>query len=484
MSPRSAATRRPAAFDRLEDRRLLTLTMNGASISAIQQQAFNGVVAVVGDTNIRDTPASFNSVTIDWGDGQTSTGQVVGPVTFGVFQVVGNHTYAQAQPRPYTTLISVTTISGANASAVGSATVAAPPFLVAVNAISAAPGDLVPADGIVATFLSPSAADNAPSDFSALINWGDGQTTIGTIQGGPTAFNVIGSHVYALAGSYTISVTVAPPSGPSSTATGLADILPPFSPTSRLIVVPVSQVFSGTVATFTDPNTSDVASDFTASIAWGDGGTTPGTVTGSNGTFAIQGTYTYTSAGTYAATITVADPTGATFTVVDTATVTTQGVPGTGATLTGGLADAPANGPHSAAGFTNTDRPIFSGTATPFAIVQLYARHVNVDAQLPLGEAVADAQGRWTLTTGPLAVGTYIVSATVTIPGGYPSNLITLTNANGTDLVYIDLTPKLVRWLSHGQRAVAHHHPGPRATHLRMPTPPGRGPSISRGGRG
>jgi hypothetical protein len=453
---------------------LLTLTMTGASISATQQQPFNGVVAVVGDTYLRDTPASFNSVTINWGDGQTSAGQVVGPVTLGVFQVVGSHTYAQAQARPYTTLISVTTIGGADASAVGSATVAAPPFLVQVNAISAAPGDSVPPDGIVATFLSPSAADDAPSDFSALINWGDGQTTVGTIQGGPAAFTVIGSHVYAAAGTFTTSVTVAVVNGPASTATGQADIAvpSPFAPTSRAIVVPVSQVFSGTVATFTDPNTSDLASGFTASIAWGDSSATPGTVTGSDGTFAVQGTYTYPNAGTYTVTITVADPTSATFIVTDTANVTTQGLPGSGSALTGGLADATANGPHAAAGFTNTDRPIFSGTAAPFAIVQLYARHFNVDAQLPLGEAVADAYGHWTLTTGPLAVGTYIVTATVTIPGGYPSNLITLTNANGTDLVYIDLSPRLVRWLSHGEKAVPHHRRMGIA-HRRGPAPVG-----------
>ena len=92
-----------------------------------------------------------------------------------------------------------------------------------------------------------------------------------------------------------------------------------YTSTSKPIVVPVSQVFSGMVATFTDPNTSDLASIFTASIAWGDGNTTPATVIGSNGSFAVQGTYTYLKAGTNTVTVTVADQSGNTFTVMDTA---------------------------------------------------------------------------------------------------------------------------------------------------------------------
>ena len=69
--------------------------------------------------------------------------------------------------------------------------------------------------------------------------------------------------------------------------------------------------------------------------------------------------------------------------------------------FTGGLTVSIANGPFSSSGYTNTNRPTFSGTATPFATVQLYARYLNIDSQLPLGEAVAGANGQWTLTTGP-----------------------------------------------------------------------------------
>jgi hypothetical protein len=56
--------------------------------------------------------------------------------------------------------------------------------------------------------------------------------------------------------------------------------------------------------------------------------------------------------------------------------------------------------------------------------------------------------------------GTYTITATVTIPGGYPSQMMTLQNSNDSQLVYIDLSPALVRWLSHGQKAIPQHHNG------------------------
>ena len=60
-----------------------------------------------------------------------------------------------------------------------------------------------------------------------------------------------------------------------------------------------------TVATFTDSNTTDVAGGFTASINWGDGRTTSGTVTGSNGSFAVSGGHTYADEGTDPLTVTI-----------------------------------------------------------------------------------------------------------------------------------------------------------------------------------
>src|ERR1700720_1458928 len=47
------------------------------------------------------------------------------------------------------------------------------------------------------------------------------------------------------------------------------------------------------VASFTDGTLTDTAANFTATIDWGDGVTTSGTVVGSNGNFTVQGGHTY-----------------------------------------------------------------------------------------------------------------------------------------------------------------------------------------------
>ena len=55
----------------------------------------------------------------------------------------------------------------------------------------------------------------------------------------------------------------------------------------------------GTVATIIDPNTSATSSAYSATINWGDGTTSPGTISGSNGSFSVTGNHAYTAGGTY-----------------------------------------------------------------------------------------------------------------------------------------------------------------------------------------
>ena len=65
--------------------------------------------------------------------------------------------------------------------------------------------------------------------------------------------------------------------------------------------------FSGTVATFTDANPKYVPSDFTATIDWGDGTTTDGTVGEQAGSFIVTGSHTYAEYGGYPLTVTIQD---------------------------------------------------------------------------------------------------------------------------------------------------------------------------------
>jgi len=81
---------------------------------------------------------------------------------------------------------------------------------------------------------------------------------------------------------------------------------PPISATGgRTFSGNAPATVSGALATFTDPQTSDTASQFSATVNWGDGTSTPGTITGGNGSFTVTGSHTYTTGGSFAAGVTI-----------------------------------------------------------------------------------------------------------------------------------------------------------------------------------
>ncbi len=76
------------------------------------------------------------------------------------------------------------------------------------------------------------------------------------------------------------------------------------------IVAVRGEAFSGTVATFTHPDASRTAADYTVKILWGDGSDSPGTVAqpgGPNTPFAVMGTHSYDEAGSYPLSVEVTD---------------------------------------------------------------------------------------------------------------------------------------------------------------------------------
>jgi len=105
------------------------------------------------------------------------------------------------------------------------------------------------------------------------------------------------------------------------------DVLTPQAATFDAVA---GQSFSGTVATFTDSNTSIQTSGLTATINWGDGSaTTLGTVTGGNGSFAVAGSHIYSAAGTdtVAVTLTETSPNTGNATADSTADVSPSSSP-------------------------------------------------------------------------------------------------------------------------------------------------------------
>src|SRR5262249_30500793 len=139
------------------------------------------------------------------------------------------------------------------------------------------------------------------------INWGDGTSSAGTITQSAGVFTVSGSHTY-------VGDTLGGRSGvvegnrtevrhgglAAQKATSSATVTDPnviVTGGFSFTVAEGSAAVSGIVATFTDPGnptgTAEDAADYGATINWGDGTSSAGTITQSAGRFTVSGSHTY-----------------------------------------------------------------------------------------------------------------------------------------------------------------------------------------------
>jgi PKD domain len=177
-----------------------------------------------------------------------------------------------------------------------------------------------PATGVVATFKDPDTSATA-AEYSASVKWGDGTTSTGTITGSGGNFSVSGTHTYAEEGSYTISVTITDVDNPPNAATvSTPATVKDAALHAQGISVRTTNPFSGTVATFSDDDPMGTLSDYTASVAWGDGTTSSGTIAIQTG-FKVTGSHRYKKPGTYHVTVTIKDAGGSTVTATSTITI-------------------------------------------------------------------------------------------------------------------------------------------------------------------
>lgn len=295
------------------------LTGHALVFSAAAGTPFTGPVATFTDTLTTAVPSDFTA-TIDWGDATVTAGIITG--SGGSFSVSGTHTYAATGTFSVTVTLSDDAPGTDTAQATSTAHVGT--TALSVTADSFTVHEHVAFNGTVATFTDSNKASTAAS-FTATINWGDGTpATAGTITGSGGSFTVTGQHTYAdeMTASFTVTVSENSPGTSTGSASGTAtvtenDVLTATGPPSFTAYTGVA--FSGAVATFTDTDTVSPASDFTATIQWGDFTTSPGTVSGSAGHFTVSGTHTYATGGTYVVSVTLADD------APGTATNTTSG---------------------------------------------------------------------------------------------------------------------------------------------------------------
>ncbi len=147
--------------------------------------------------------------------------------------------------------------------------------------------------------------------------WGDGQSSDDVPSSGNGPNHVIsGVHKYSMTGSFRIStwetITYTDSAGKSySTGTGdAADIVVSDADIQVTSTSPVSTTaggrFTGQVASYYHPNSPSPNNNDSAEIDWGDGNTSPGTISvDAAGNYVVSGTNTYDLGGTYPITVTV-----------------------------------------------------------------------------------------------------------------------------------------------------------------------------------
>lgn len=393
-----------------------SLSAGGVNFAATSGAGFNGKVATFSDGD-GNTSVGDYSAAIDWGDGTTTAGTV--SASGSGFQVAGQHTYATTGSDHV--VITIHDSDGDSITVTGTATVSASGAL-NVSAASVAPTEGLAFSDKVATFTDTDAS--LPSaDFLATIDWGDGATTAGTVSASAGRFTVTGAHIYADEGTYTAHVAVAQtaPTATSATATltvKVADAA--LTLTGADIATTQSTSFSGTVATLHDANLSAPAGDFSATIDWGDGSTTAGTVNASGpGNFDIVGQHAYAAGGSYNVSVHTNDIGGSTATTSASATIGEypligspasiadtegDGFSGTVATFT----DAnPQAGPASnySASITWGDGATSAGTITGSAgHYTVQAAHTFSDESSSVTVAIKETGGASTTVTSPAAI--------------------------------------------------------------------------------
>lgn len=292
------------------------LTGGAVTIAPAEGATFTGAVATFTDTDPNGIISDYTA-TIGWGDGATTSGTVTTAVSGG-FAIVGSHAYAEEGTQSVT--VTVADAGGSTTTAISTAHVADAGLSPSGVTIAATEDTIF--SGTVATFTDAD-PNGAIGDYTATIAWGDGATIAGTVTAAPGGFAITGSHGYAEEATRSVTVTVSDAGGSTATAVGTADIADaPLKALGVTIATTEGTTFSGTVATFTDTDPNGALGDYAATIVWGDGATTSGTVSAaSGGGFAVAGSHAYTEGGTLSLTVTIADAGGAAATADGTATV-------------------------------------------------------------------------------------------------------------------------------------------------------------------
>jgi len=380
------------------------LSASGTTVNATEGTALgNTVMATFTDADPNGVVSDYTA-TINWGDGTpSSSGTIVANGTGG-FNVVGSHVYSEEGS--YNAQIMVTDTGGKMATTNTNVSVADAPLSVQGQSIGATEGTLI-SNAVMATFTDAD-PNGTPSDYNAIVDWGDGTRSAATIAAnGSGGFNVVGSHAYAEEGTYAAQITVTDIGGSVGGANTNVNVLDaPLSASGTTINATEGALLSNAVmAIFTDANPNGVAGDFTATINWGDG-TLSAAVVSTNGTggFNVSGNHVYADEGTYNAQITVTDDGGSSVTANTTVSVADASLSASGTTVA-----APHGASFTALMATFTD-------ADPNGVVTDYTATIAWgDTTNSPGTITANASGGFNVTGTHTYAGAGSHAAVITI---------------------------------------------------------------------
>lgn len=297
------------------DGSIYLIEASGVTVSAEVDQMFDGAVAnIVGD-------ASDWEAEIHWGDGEISPGTIANG------KVTGSHAYDS--PGDYRIRVKLSHRQ-ADSSSIGNGKIVArlsessadiwtrlgesrddtmTGQVFSSASISAPPLAVTPAETqrtkvgeqlSNVELLTSNASDNAV----AVIQWGDGRTSEGTIVNG----QVSGSHTYTQAGYYSARITLRDGQR-LAISTVEIDVAPaqPWPPLINVLDpgnvrgVESSELKDVVVAKFALDTPRRIGGLHQANIDWGDGHQTRGTfeALGTGNQIAVKGTHTYREAGAY-----------------------------------------------------------------------------------------------------------------------------------------------------------------------------------------
>ncbi len=290
------------------------LLASGVAVSATEWAAVNSVkVAHFTDAVPAPVPGDYTA-TISWGDADTTASYSIVAATGGGFDVLATKSHPYAGKGIYAIHVHIADSGGSAVDTSSTATVIDAPLTAVILTVPTATEGAAITNAVLFHFTDAD-LNATVSDYVATVTWGDGAVdhsndatpVVSVVAHSGGGFDVIGSHTYLEeAGGLNFSVSVqdlggAAPISASATIKvadallSLGTLTPPAATEGA--------AWSGPVLHFTDADPNGMASDYTATITWGDGtksvvtSTTTaadgGYIVAHSGGFDVIGSHTY-----------------------------------------------------------------------------------------------------------------------------------------------------------------------------------------------